>query len=305
MKNRQNGIRSSDSGENIMFVRKMEVDDLEEIIILDMKCFKRPEKKKIERVSELFYLSKGYSYVGLENGKIIAYVFTHLFGTTASIGPIGVLEEERNCGYGKELLSKTIDYIKDIGVERVYLEVLPDKIYNLAFYSKAGFKMDSQVIQMSLSVNDDYNIQADYLLGDQIDNNELKVFLNQIEHDNSGFSYALDILRALDQNPSKTVFIRKNGQIFGFLCTYFAAYDYVFGYLDKNVSDQEFLGLYKMVCCQNNKETIPIRMCTTDSRIGYLLSQKGLLEKLLIRMVFYCKPDNETKYNQIIRSFIG
>ena len=288
-----------------MFVRKMEVDDLEEIIILDMKCFKRPEKKKIERVSELFYLSKGYSYVGIENGKIIAYVFTHLFGSTASIGPIGVREEERNRGYGKELLSKTIDYIKDIGVERVYLEVLPDKIYNLAFYSKAGFKMDSQVIQMSLSVNDDYNIQADYLSGDQIDNNELKVFLDQIEHDNSGFSYALDILSALEQDPSKTVFIRKNGQILGFLCTYFAAYDYVFGYLDKNVSDQEFLGLYKMVCCQNNKETIPIRMCATDSRIEYLLSQKGLLEKLLIRMVFYCKPDKETKCNHIIRSFIG
>lgn len=287
-----------------MIVQKMEVEDFEEIITLDMKCFNRPEKKKIERICELYYFSKGYSFVGIEDEKIIAYVFTHLYGSTASIGPIGVLEEKRNCGFGKELLLKTIDYIKKIGIEKVYLEVLPDKINNLAFYSKAGFKMDSQVIQMSLSVEDD-NTQGEYLFGSQIDNNELENFLREIEMDNSDFSYALDLSRVLEQDSSKTVFIKKNGHIVGFLATYFAAYDYVFGYLDKNVTDQEFLCLYKLVCSQNNKKSIPIRINANDTRKECILLQNGILEKILIRMVFYCKTDKETKNNQIIRSFIG
>lgn len=287
-----------------MIVRKMEVEDFEEIITLDMKCFNRPEKKKSERIWELYYFSKGYSFVGIEDEKIIAYIFTHLYGSTASIGPIGVLEEKRNCGFGKELLLKTIDYIKEIGIERVYLEVLPDKINNLVFYSRAGFKMDSLVIQLSLSVEDDYT-QGEYLLGGEIDNNELEMFLKEIEMDNFGFSYALDLSRVLEQDSSKTVFIRKNGHIAGFLSAYFTGYDYIFGYLDKNVSDQEFLYLYKLVCSQNNKKSIPIRIGANDMKQECILLQKGILEKILIRMVFYCKSDKEVKHNQIIRSFIG
>ncbi|WP_047383612.1 N-acetyltransferase [Cetobacterium sp. ZWU0022] len=91
------------------------------------------------------FIRYGKLYVLLDNfGKLLSVaqyqavlkknaVFLYGFSTP---------ESERGKGYGKKLLESTHNFLKDIGIEMVYLTVDPKNIPAISMYEKAGYKIE-------------------------------------------------------------------------------------------------------------------------------------------------------------------
>ncbi len=283
----------------------MKAEHLEELRKVDQKCFERAEKKTRERIEELFYLSHGGAFIGIDNGKIEAYIFTHPYGEVAFIGPIGVLQEERNQGCGSLLLTYAINYLIEYGIKEIYIEVLQNKTQNIGFYLKNGFIFDRPTIQLQYVVNkmDDTLVIK---LGNSLDAQDIKSYLKEMAFKCNGFSYENDLLRIVERDPSSIAFcINEQGHFMGFLGYYQQMYDFVFGYLDADVSmKKNFDSLYRALCKRFNREYIPIRINTENYWMYTSIIKKSRVEKILERM-HYDNSQNLKMNNSIIRSYIG
>ena len=79
------------------------------------------------------------SFVIEVNGEMVAYAFSHLWGSVGWVGPLGVLPAEQCKGYGTEIVSRCVQYLKSAGAKTIGLETMPRSYKNLGFYCKLGF----------------------------------------------------------------------------------------------------------------------------------------------------------------------
>ncbi len=119
-------------------IRKMAISDLEEVISLERVIFgtypdMESYKKSCLRPENIYMVAKNSS-------NIIAYCTIVASYETADLCNIAVKEGYRRCHIAQKLLSECILCCKDIGVERILLEVRKDNIPALKFYAKMNFK---------------------------------------------------------------------------------------------------------------------------------------------------------------------
>ena len=121
-------------------IRKMTVNDLEEVLEIERSCFNDPWTKdnfEYEIKENLF----SRSYVYEEEGKILGYGMMWILFESADITNIAVREDSRNKGIGSALLSHMEEEAKREGVEFLHLEVRLSNTKAISLYEKSGFEV--------------------------------------------------------------------------------------------------------------------------------------------------------------------
>lgn len=133
-----------------MNIRYMNEEDLEKVITIDKIVFEKMTNenrttkvkingRNIDILSSYLEESYGKSIIVEEDGQIVGYLFTHIWGENAWIGPLGVAPNFQNKGIAKLMLEKAIYEIRSINILNITLETMPEKTKNIGLYLKSGF----------------------------------------------------------------------------------------------------------------------------------------------------------------------
>lgn len=132
-------------------LRFMEEKDLEQVNETSKAAFAALEKKEhlynlgarlrvIDNWRMYLTGNENGNFVAEDNDKIVGYCFTHQWGTTGFIGPLGVEPEYQGHQIGTDLLLIGVDSLIKRSVTTLGLEGIPQSSSNIAFYLKAGFQ---------------------------------------------------------------------------------------------------------------------------------------------------------------------
>lgn len=116
----------------------MEESDLEEIITIDETAFNRIEPRKVANLKALMISDPDGCFVLTDGNDVVGYNYSKSMGSEGYIGPLGLLPEYQNRGFGKILVQKTLDHLS-VKCDVIGLEVLPEKGNIIALYQKMGF----------------------------------------------------------------------------------------------------------------------------------------------------------------------
>lgn len=151
-----------------MFIKRLNIEDVESFLHLRLKLFY--ELQEIERDDDVeklknstmeYYLKNIdktlITYGVIEKDKIVSIGSLCLFeripyienlsGKEGYILNIYTLPEYRKKGYGKEITKKLIEYSKDIGIKRLWLNTSNE---GKKLYSKLGFKNKENEMEIFL-----------------------------------------------------------------------------------------------------------------------------------------------------------
>ena len=122
-----------------MQIRKMKVDDLDEVTYLEQILFSSPWTKE-DFIYEINTNPFGH-YVVIENEKqIVGYLGMWLMGDQSQITTIGVNQEMQGQGYGSQLMQYAIDLTCQRKYHNINLEVRVSNMGAIHLYEKYGFK---------------------------------------------------------------------------------------------------------------------------------------------------------------------
>ena len=151
-----------------MFIKRLNIEDVESFLHLRLNLFY--ELQEIERDDDVeklknstmeYYLKNIdktlITYGVIEKDKIVSIGSLCLFeripyienlsGKKGYILNIYTLPEYRKKGYGKEITKKLIEYSKDIGIKRLWLNASDE---GKKLYSKLGFKNKENEMEIFL-----------------------------------------------------------------------------------------------------------------------------------------------------------
>jgi putative acetyltransferase len=101
-----------------------------------------------DHLFELFQVPGAMYQVALLEGEIVGgggiYPTEGLPADTCELVKMYVLKKVRGIGLGRDLIQKSLDYAKEVGYKKVYLETMPELQQALATYQKFGFKYINQ-----------------------------------------------------------------------------------------------------------------------------------------------------------------
>ena len=133
-----------------MGLRKMTEKDLYQVSHLFVDAFSRGRFDDGYLITDVpacdidfldMYLQscKDGCFVYEEKNSIVAAVFSHVWGETGWLGPLGVVSRCQKRGFGTLLTRRSISFLKQAGCKIIGLETNPRSFRNLGFYSKLGF----------------------------------------------------------------------------------------------------------------------------------------------------------------------
>ena len=187
-----------------MNIEHMKTLHIDEVLELDKLCFERGYSRTKRNAHALLEISKGGAFVGCINEKIIGFLFTHRYGTTGTIGPLGVLEEYRYQGFGGQLIQYAVDYLQQCDCNIIGLEVLPEKVNNISLYLKLGFRFVQPSLIISINKKVGY-VSENCILGQRMPRVQITDFYKRFSTMFSGYSLEDDIEWVLNNNPNNII----------------------------------------------------------------------------------------------------
>ena len=121
-----------------MEIRKMLVEDIEEVVRLDKACFLSPYDEK-QFQYELLENPFSYLYVAVEDKKIVGLIDFWITFDIGQINQIAVLSSYRRKGIASQLLETAFKVMYENRVVNVTLEVRYHNTGAIKFYQKYGF----------------------------------------------------------------------------------------------------------------------------------------------------------------------
>lgn len=118
-------------------IRLMETRDLDEILEVEMSCFKTPWTRHMF-VDEL-YNSNAYYFVVNVNEKIVGYVGFWKIIDEAHITNVAIHKDYRRLGYGRALITAMLNKVKELKIIAVTLEVRVSNLDAISLYESFGF----------------------------------------------------------------------------------------------------------------------------------------------------------------------
>jgi N-acetylglutamate synthase-like GNAT family acetyltransferase len=85
-----------------------------------------------------------------DRGHIAAFNMVHRSGTEGWMGPLAVRTEYQGTGLGKEIVTRGVEWLQQIGAEVIGLETMPRTMDNIGFYSRLGFNPGRLTLTMTL-----------------------------------------------------------------------------------------------------------------------------------------------------------
>ncbi|WP_294704863.1 GNAT family N-acetyltransferase [uncultured Fusobacterium sp.] len=151
-----------------MFIKRLNIEDVESFLHLRLNLFyelqeieRNDDVEKLKNSTMEYYLKNIdktlITYGVIEKDKIVSIGSLCLFeripyienlsGKEGYILNIYTLPEYRKKGYGKEITKKLIEYSKDIGIKRLWLNTSNE---GKKLYSKLGFKNKENKMEIFL-----------------------------------------------------------------------------------------------------------------------------------------------------------
>lgn len=118
-------------------IRLMETRDLDEILEVEMSCFKTPWTRHMF-VDEL-YNSNAYYFVVNVNEKIVGYVGFWKIIDEAHITNVAIHKDYRRLGYGRALITAMLNKAKELEIIAITLEVRVSNLDAILLYESFGF----------------------------------------------------------------------------------------------------------------------------------------------------------------------
>ena len=108
----------------------------------------KPFEQIINEISQK--IKDGFSKVDvvMENHKIIGFSQYTIQDNIGELEYLVILPEYRNCGYGKMIMDKVIEYFKTHQVKRIDIRIVYGNDDAKGFYEKYGFKISSQIMSI-------------------------------------------------------------------------------------------------------------------------------------------------------------
>jgi len=97
-----------------------------------------------DHLFELFQKERSKYYVALINNEVVGgagiYPSNGLPLDTCELVKMYLLPDARGMGLGRELIQRSVEFAKQAGYKKVYLESMPELTKALGIYEKFGFK---------------------------------------------------------------------------------------------------------------------------------------------------------------------
>lgn len=129
-------------------IKPMVKDNLKEVLLLNLRCFKRGENYTKHTFDYLLTAPNilGYKIVTPED-NIVGFIFVSANnGTVGHITTIGIAPEHRKRGLGRELLNHVENALQKREFEAVVLEVRVSNFGAQNLYSKYGYVIIQKLI---------------------------------------------------------------------------------------------------------------------------------------------------------------
>jgi GNAT superfamily N-acetyltransferase len=85
-----------------------------------------------------------------ERGGVAAFNMVHQSGEEGWMGPLAVRSDQQGHGVGKEVVSRGVGWLRELGARVIGLETLPRTMDNIGFYSRLGFTPGYLTVTLSL-----------------------------------------------------------------------------------------------------------------------------------------------------------
>jgi [ribosomal protein S18]-alanine N-acetyltransferase len=123
-----------------MIIRKMNEQDLEEVLLLEKELFASPWNRE----HFLFELNENpfsHCLVGVVDDQIISASCAWIIYERAEISTIGVHKAHQRKGYARQMLKKIHHHCATCGVHQIFLEVRVSNQAAIALYESFGYKV--------------------------------------------------------------------------------------------------------------------------------------------------------------------
>lgn len=189
------------------------------LVEVDQIAFRREEARSQENLEALWLSDPEGCFVLLDGDSVVGYSYCKTMGSEGYLGPVGLLPEFQDSGYGKNLITRSLDYLK-LHCIVIGLEVYPELGDNLGIYYKMGFTSGFPSILFrfpgELSVQRKFQIKSLFEVSKRNQTEILQKIDSWTRNSFDGVSYLKDLRGTLDLNGLILVAFNDNEPI-GFL----------------------------------------------------------------------------------------
>ena len=122
-----------------MIIRKMTLDDIEQVISIDRVSFSLPWPERSFRF-DLTDNPASRCWVAEIDGKVVGMIVAWLIVDEVHVATIATHPDFRRRGVAKKLLAHTLQYLKEEGAQSSFLEVRASNIAAQEMYRKFGYE---------------------------------------------------------------------------------------------------------------------------------------------------------------------
>jgi len=196
---------------NIRPIDELDYDSIRE---MDFNSFQRKQYRSIENIKNLCSNSPQACLIAFYQEIPIGYIVSHRLGKVGYLGPLGVVKNYQNRGFG-EIIVKTAIKILQKTCQFIGLETYPHWGKNIAFFHNLGFReiLPSRLMSKkwpTIEKNDSQPFDQPLLLGSQIKKSHWATLINQIrDWKSKGFPpvcLARDVEYFLNYYPNNILF---------------------------------------------------------------------------------------------------
>ena len=124
-----------------MSIRPADLSDAEAILALERASFAVPwSESSIRR--DLESNPAAHYLVAVEEGNVVGYIGMWAILDEAQVMDIAVAPAARRRGIGRELVARLIEEARELGLDRILLEVREKNTGAIALYAAMGFESD-------------------------------------------------------------------------------------------------------------------------------------------------------------------
>ncbi len=123
-----------------MFIRKMTVDDIDRILVLEEQLFTSSSWTLADFIYEIVDNQFSYNYVLENDDLIIGYAGLWIMYEQSQITTIGIDLQYQGQGLGKKLMNEMIALAIEAGCTTMSLEVRISNVKAIQLYESVGFK---------------------------------------------------------------------------------------------------------------------------------------------------------------------
>lgn len=127
-------------------------------------------KKIISKIERNSLINPEYSFAIVVENEIGGVLFISESENAAYISLLYISANFRNCGFGRRLMERALDKLRQTDIKEVYLEVLADNHNAINLYQSMGFVIIRQTYQFRNETNSFYikDFKRRYELGDPL-----------------------------------------------------------------------------------------------------------------------------------------